>query len=123
VPRSRDPGRAHDVEPEVALFADVRLARVQADAHEQLAPVRPLVVTQRALRLDGGCHRVACPREREEERVALRVDLGAAVGAERLPHDPPVVARDAAELLVPEFLQQARRALDIGEDERDGAAG
>ncbi len=118
-----DARRAHDVETEVALLADVRLARVEPHAYEHLAPARPFVVVECPLRVDrrGDC--VARPREREEEGVALRIDLGAAVRAERLPHEPAVIGRDAPVGLVAEFLQQTRRPLDVGEDERDRTAG
>ena len=81
------------------------------------------MVAERALRVDRRRDRVAGPREREEEGVALRVDLRAAARAERLAHETAVVGRDAPVGLVAELLQQPRRALDVGEDEGDGAAG
>ena len=117
-----DPRSAHDVQPDVALFADRRLARVQAHAHANLRPAGPGVVAQRALRRDRGLGRVACAREREEERVTLRVHLGAAALAETLADDPPVRRHDVA-VGVAELLQQPRRPLDVGEDERDRSAG
>src|SRR5205823_389307 len=119
----RDARRADHVEPEVALFADVRLASVQSHPYAHLAPVRPLVLVQGALRVDRSGDCVARPRKREEERVALRVDLPALSGAERLAHDPPVIARHALVALVSELLEQSRRALDVCEDERYGPAG
>jgi hypothetical protein len=45
----RDPRRAHYVEPEVTLVADVRLAGAHAHAHRELPSVRPLVVEERPL--------------------------------------------------------------------------
>ena len=91
--RRGDARGADDVDPEVALVADVRLTGVEPHADTHLAPVRPGVLAQRALRRDRRRDRVARPWEREEERVALRVDLAAAGGAERLADDPAVVAR------------------------------
>jgi hypothetical protein len=105
VPGRGDARRADHVEAEVTLLADVWLAGVHAHTHEQLPSARPLVVAQRALRVDRGGHGVARTREGEEERVALGVDLRALAGAERLAHKPPVVARDAPELLVAELLE------------------
>src|SRR4029077_20929161 len=105
VPGRGDPLRADHVEAEVTLLADVWLAGVHAHTHEQLPSARPLVVAQRALRVDRGGHGVARTWEGEEERVALSVDLRALAGAERLAHKPPVVARDAPELLVAELLE------------------
>src|SRR5205823_4559177 len=119
----RDARGPDHVEAEVALLADVRLAGVQPHPHAQLLTAGPFVVAQRALRLDRRRHRVAGARERVEERVALRVDLRPAVRAERLAHDAPVVVRHAAVPVVAELLQEPRRPLDVGEDERDGAAG
>jgi uncharacterized protein YyaL (SSP411 family) len=81
------------------------------------------VIAEGTLRVDRGSDRVARPWEREEERVALRVDLRPFVSLEGLAHETPVVARDAAVALVPELLEEARRSLDVGEDERDCAAG
>ena len=75
-----------------------------------------------ALRSDGAGDGVPCAREGVEERVALCVDLGPALGPEVLPEEQPVVADDVA-VLVAELLEQARRALDVGEQERDRAAG
>src|SRR5262249_13784407 len=120
--RRRDARRADDIEAEIALLSDLRLARMEPHPHLHLFAFRPLVVVQRTLRVDRGRHGVARPREREEERGALGVDLGAAARAEGLAHEVPVVARDAPVALVPELLQEPGRALDVGEDERDGAA-
>ncbi len=118
-----DARSAHDVEAEVALLPDVRLARMDPHAHEHLLTAGPVVLVESSLGVDrrGDC--VARPGEREEERVALRVDLRSAVRAERLAHEAPVVGRHPPVVLVAELLQQARRAFDVGEDERDGAAG
>ena len=121
VPRGAEPGGADDVEAEVPLAADRRLAGVQPHPHEDGAAVRPVVRGVGALHLDGRLDRVAGAREGEEERVALRVDLDAAALGERVAHQPAVVGEDAVVALA-ELLQQRRRALDVAEDEGDGAA-
>jgi hypothetical protein len=79
------------------------------------------VVAQAPLRVDGGRDGVASTCEREEERVALRVDLASARAAERVADDPPVVAGDDPVAVVAELLQQPRRALDVGERKRHRA--
>ena len=122
MPGRRDPRRPHDVHPEVALVADGGLARVEAHADAHLDAARPLVVAERALRVNGAAYGVARADEREEERVALRVDLGAAGRAEALADEPPVVACDLG-VVVAELLQQACRALDVREGEGDRPGG
>ena len=82
VPGGADPRRAHDVQPDVALVADGRLAGVQPHPHADLRVLGPRVVAQRALGRDGRLDGGAGAREREEERVALRVHLRAALLAE-----------------------------------------
>ena len=122
VPGAADPGRAMDVDPDVALLADHRLARVQAHPDTYVGAVRPDVCRQRPLPGDGGGDRVASAQEAEEERVALRVDLLAAARAELSSQDPTVVGERVG-VAVAEALQQLGRAGDVREDERDGSAG
>ncbi len=121
LPRGAEPRRADDVETEVALAADGRLAGVQPHPDEDGAALRPVVSGVGALHLHRGLDRVAGAREGEEERVPLRVDLDAAALGERVAHQPTVVGEDAV-VAVTELLQERRRALDVAEDERDGAA-
>src|SRR5262249_51144712 len=71
-----------------------------------------------ALHLDCSGHRVPGAREREEERVALRVDLGSIRGGERVADESTVVAQHLA-VAVTELLEQLGRALDVGEEEGD----
>src|SRR4051794_12743924 len=82
--RGGDACRTHHVQPEVALVADVRLAGVESHADPHLAPRRPAVAAQCALRGDRTGDRVTGTRERVEKGVSLRVDLGAARSAEGL---------------------------------------
>ena len=78
--------------------------------------------TKRELTLDCGEQRLTRARERDEERIALRVDLVAAVGVERLPEQALMVAEHRA-VVVPQPLHQPRRSLDVREQEGDGAGG
>ena len=116
-----EPRRPHDVEPQVALAAERRLAGVEAHPDADVDAVGPLLRCVRALRFDGCGDRIAGARKGEEERVALRVDLDAAVLCEALAHQPPVRRQDIVEALA-ELLEERRRPLDITEDEGDGAA-
>ena len=76
-PDRAQPCGPHDVDPEVALAAERRLARVQTHPHADHVPVRPVLDRVQPLRLDGRRDGVAGAREREEEGVALGVDLDA----------------------------------------------
>lgn len=76
----------------------------------------------RALSLDGSSDRVACAREDEEERVALRVDLDPVAGREGVTDDSPVRGQHLA-VVVAEALEELRRVLDVREDEGDRSAG
>jgi hypothetical protein len=61
-------------------------------------------------------------RESDEERVALRVDLDAAVARERVAQDVTVLRELLAVPLGAELVQKSRRALDVREEKGHGAA-
>jgi hypothetical protein len=75
---------------------------------------RPLRVGRR---VDG----VPRTSERAEERVTLRVDLDAAVRLDGLAHEAAVF-RERVRVSLAQVLEQARRPLDVGEEQRDRAA-
>ena len=111
VPGGGDPRRAVDVDPDVALVGHDRLARVEPHADAD----RP--VAERRLPVGGGGDRVGGARERDEERVALRVHLDAAVPRESLAQHTAVLAQQLRVALAV-LVQQPRRALDVREQER-----
>ncbi len=114
VPDCGDPRGAVDVEPDIALVRDGRLTRV--DAH----PYADRSRGERLLSCCGGCERVGRSSKRDEERVALRVDLDSVVRGEHLPQRASVLA-ECVGIRRPELVQQFRRPFDVGEEERDGA--
>ena len=67
------------------------------------------------------CERAGSGREREEERIALRVDLDATLGDAGVPDHSPMLGERVRVRLCAEFPQQARRALDVREEERHGS--
>src|SRR5439155_17263909 len=92
-----DPRRSMYAHPVVPAFVgEDGLAGVQPHADAEVGVRGPVVRGERALPV--GCRRggVAGAREDVEERVALRVDLLATVGGERLSEQPLVLAEDAA---------------------------
>jgi hypothetical protein len=68
----------------------------------------------------GGGRGIARAGEDVEECVALRVDFLAATRGEGFAEESLVLGEHAA-AAVAELLEQPRRALDVGEEERDGA--
>ncbi len=121
VGRATDPGRAMDGEADIALPGRIRLARVDADPDAYVLPVGPLVPRQRALDRDGSRHGIGRAPKRSEERIALRVNLVAAVLGESLTNEPLLLAQNLAVALATQPLEELRRALDVGEQKRDGA--
>jgi hypothetical protein len=107
-----------DADAVVALVRDDGLAGVHADPDSHLPVLRPLVRAQRPLRLGGGERGVPSAREDVEERVALRVDLLAALSAEGCPHEPTVLGADTGPALA-ERACEPRRPLDVREEEGD----
>jgi hypothetical protein len=111
-----DPRAAVDVHAHVPLLGQLRLAGVQSHAHTHRR------VGQRLPGALGRGEGVGGPGEGDEERVALRVHLDAAVGRERVAQQPPVFRKQVG-VVVAVLGQQARRAVHVGEQERDRAAG
>ena len=60
-------------------------------------------------------------RKSEEEGVALSVDLDAVVAGAGLADQAPVLSESFGVPLRSQFVQELRRALDVGEEEGDGA--
>ncbi len=112
VPGGGDPRRAVNLEPDIALVGDGGLAGVDPHPHaDRAACKRGLPVTCRG-------ERVGSPRESDEERVALRVDLESIMRRERVTQHPPMHG-ESVRVPVSELAQQASRPLDIREEERD----
>jgi hypothetical protein len=87
VATGRDPCRPVHIHPYVALLTHVRRARVDADPHLDRAPGQP------GDRRFGRRQRPGRRRERDEERIPLRVHLHPAVGCERLPQNTSVLGQ------------------------------
>ena len=96
------------------------LAGVDPDPDFYRGGVRPGVAGERTLRFHRAQHGLVRASKRVEESIALGVDLVAAVGGEGLPQEPLVLGQNLrpAPTQLPDEL---RRALDVGEQEGDGA--
>ena len=110
-----DPGGAVDVDADVALAGEERLAGMESHPDvDRAAPERLLTLGRR---LD----RIGRAREHDEECVALRAELGAVVAGESLTEDTTVF-RQRLRIGIAELVQQLRRSLDVREEEGDCAA-
>ena len=115
-----DAGGADDVEAVVSRLGEAGLPGVDADSDTNRGAPRPAGGSERLLRLDGRPDAVARPSIGEEERVPLGVDLLPAVLLEGGP-DERVVLLEERSVFVSELTHEPRRALDVGEQERDRA--
>ena len=112
VPDRCDARRAVHVDADVSLLSHERLAGVHTHAHTDCA------AGQTVLPVGRGGEGVGRLRERDEERIALRVDLDTRVACERVTEDAPVCG-ERSRVIVAEVVQQPRRSLDVREEERD----
>jgi hypothetical protein len=109
-----------DAHPDVSLTPDERLACVDPHPHADGDAVGPGLRSERTLRCHRRAHPVTRPRERDEECVALRVDLVTAELFNRRAKQPGVCGKNLV-VPVPELLQQSRRPFDVTEEKGDGA--
>jgi hypothetical protein len=106
-----DPRRPMYVEADVTLSALHWLTGVEAHPHLHRT------AGQSALCFGGGRDGVGRTRERDEESVALRVDLDSIMLPPRLAQDAVMLGEHIG-VSVAELLQQPRRPLDISKEER-----
>ena len=109
-----DAGRPVDVDTDVALVGAHRRACVNPDTH----PEWP--AHKRLRRLASRRYCVRSDSEYAEDRVALRIDLDAPVSRERSSQQTAVFRKHLG-IVVSELGQQTCRALDVREEQRDGA--
>jgi hypothetical protein len=118
--RRADTGGFVDPHPDVAFAADYRLAGVNPHSHLHVRAVGPGVSRKRILCSDGARDGILRARKGNEEGVALGIYLAAVELGERRP-EQAMVLLEYVRIAGAESLEQARRPLDVGEEERDGA--
>jgi hypothetical protein len=109
VRRRADARRPVDVDADVALAGQHRLACVHADAHAHDAG------RQRCLALSGSSDGVGGLRKDIEERVTLGVHLNTTMSLEGFTQRSAVLLQDDA-IAITELLQEARRTFDVSEE-------
>ena len=115
--RPADASGARQVDADVVPALGERgLAGVHADPHADVA------VGQRSLCRCGSGDRIMRATERDEERIALGVDLDAVVLGEGVTEHVPVRGEHVA-VPVAEAAGELGRPFDVGEEEGDGSGG
>ena len=107
-----DAGGPVNVRTDVALVGQKRRPRVEAHPHRDLQTV--LGFPRRGDSSRSG-------RKRDEEGVPLRIYLDPAVAGAGLAQHAPMLCQRLRIALRPELVQQLRRPLHVGEEERNGA--
>jgi hypothetical protein len=122
VARVGDPGRPVHVQAGVVVPAPGALAGVQAHPDPQRVAGRPVVGGQGPLGRQRRPHRRGRAGEDHEEGVSVGADLDPAGLGDGLAEDGRVLVEDGR-VPVAEGLEQAGRALDVGEQEGHRAHG
>jgi hypothetical protein len=95
---------------------------MQSHAYADHSACRPGILSQGVLRSGGGGKRIAGACKDDEERIALRIHLAAAVRLHRGTQDPSVLSKHLS-ILWAQLLQQPSGAFYIGEEKGDRAGG
>ena len=110
-----DSGSAVHVDADVTLPGDGRRPRVQSHANGDRSG------SELVLRGARGVGGAARGRKRDEEGVALCVDLDTTVRSEGASQESSMIRERVCVRIRAERVQQSRRSLDVGEEKRDGA--
>ncbi len=116
-----DPGGQMHADADVVIARRRGLAGVDSDAHADALVVGPGLRGQRELRLDGRPDGIARAGERDEERVARRLDLEAGVSRKARAQQAAVLAENFLVALQADGMQEPGRSLDVAEQKRDCA--
>ena len=115
-----DAGSTRDRQPDVTITGHLWVSGVDAHAHLDLDSVGPDVLGQRRLGGSGSLGRLTGAGEGHEERLRLAVDHHSLVGVERLFQQTAVLS-DHLLVSLAETVLQLRGALNVGEEQSDGA--
>ena len=115
-----DPRRVMDVQADVLVAHQGRLARMKADPDPYRGAVGPGMLGKGALRAGRGLASVHRAREYTEERISFGAELPSLV-APKCISQHLVMDHLQLHVLFAELLHQPRRPLDVGEEEGHGA--
>jgi hypothetical protein len=95
---------------------------MDADPNLHFCAIGPVVLGESTLTCDCCCHSFVGPAEGDDEAIALRANLAPAVLPEGRA-EQPVVLREQITVPIAQPDHQPSRALDVAEQQRDGATG
>jgi hypothetical protein len=98
-----------------------RVTGMNADPDPDRRTIWPLMGRQRPLDLQRAQHGLLRTGEHREEPISLGIHLTASLAGDGRPDQPPVLGQDLR-IPPPQYLDQARRPLDVGEQESDRPA-
>ena len=110
------------VHPVVGVVGEHRPSGVHPHADANGRCLRPRRRRERALCGQRGCEGTLGLGEGDEELVGPAVDLAPARLGDGVAHEPAVIGEELR-VRVAELLHEARRALDVGEEQGDRAGG
>lgn len=118
-----DPRRPVHVQPDVVVASEGPLAGVDADPDLDRRARGPFVSLERFLHGDRRLHRLRSRLEDREEGIAFGLDRDAAVHVDGGAEDAVVVLQHLPPFIGGQVLDEARRSLDVGQEERDRSGG
>ena len=105
---------------EIITVAQLDRTRMERHAHAELGSFRPRLPVNRTLRVEGRRHRVGRRVERRAEGIAAGLENVAVVIVDAMAQQGVVARKGGAHRHGVRF-PQPRAALDVGEEQRDGA--
>jgi len=106
---------------EIVAVAQFDRARMQRHAHAEFCRFRPGLAVKRALCLERRCYSIGRRVKRRAEGIAARLEDVAAVTFDAVPQQCVVASERRAHRRRVRF-PQPRAALDVGQQQRDGAS-
>src|ERR671925_1387585 len=118
VRRGADASHLVDGKADVVPVGERDLSRMDARPHANLPAAWPRVLQQGVLQVGRRAKRCVCTGEDRKHRVTLRAEDGA-IGARDRVADQAAVLLEERAVVRARLREEPRRALDIGEEERD----
>jgi len=122
VPGAHDTCRAVYIHPHISLGSQHWLARMQPHTHTHYTSFGPGVSSQSALRVNRRRDSISGTRKGYEEGISLHIDFVTAPPLECRTQQVPAL-REHRDVALTQPLEQLRRPLDVGKEQRDRPRG